>query len=132
MKRLFVLLSILAAVSVRAQSTNAPATAAPVMAAPATIATVTNASSALASQALEAQLASRFQRTFTFREVKPNEVVTGNITLSGIGVEVAKKRNPLQLINPFAPAEYGAPEDNVVRDPINGRVTGLKLFAIRF
>ncbi len=102
------------------------------MAAPVMAATATNATPALGSQSLEAQLADRFQRTFTFREVKPNELVSGNITFSGIGVEVAKQRNPLQLINPFAPARYGSPEDNVVRDPINRRVTGLKLFAIRF
>ena len=122
MKRLIILLSFVAAFGVRAQSTNGPAST------PA----VTNAAPGLTAQGLEAQTSDRFQRTFVFRETKPNEIAKGNITYSGIAIEAAKKRNPLQLVNPFAPAEYGSPEDNIVRDPINGRVRGLKLFAIRF
>lgn len=122
MKTLIILLSFVASFGVRAQSTNGPATT------PA----ITNAAPNLGAQALEAQTSDRFQRTFVFRITKPNEIVKGDVTYSGIAIEAAKKRNPLQLFNPFAPAEYGSPEDNVVRDPINGRVTGLKLFAIRF
>ena len=63
---------------------------------------------------------------------KPNEIVTGKLTLSGIFVEAVKTKHPLQLFNPLAPAEYGDPADNVVLNPINGKVTGLKFFAIRF
>lgn len=122
MKRLIILLSLVAAAWVRGQSTNAPATT-PI---------VTNAAPALTAQGLEAQTAERFQRTFVFRETKPNEIAKGNITYSGIAIEAAKKPNPLQLFNPFAPVDYGSPEDNLVRDPINGKATGLKLFAIRF
>lgn len=63
---------------------------------------------------------------------KPNELMKGNVTLSGSGVEAVKTKRPLQLLNPVAPAQYGSPEDNVARDPINGKVTGLKIFAIKF
>jgi hypothetical protein len=63
---------------------------------------------------------------------KPNEVVKGNVTLSGSTVEAVKTKRPLQLLNPVAPAQYGSPEDNVARDPINGKTTGLKIFAIKF
>src|SRR5258706_2289069 len=66
------------------------------------------------------------------RELKPNEIIVGKRSYSGIAVQAAKSRNPLQLINPFAPAEYGRAGDNVVRDPINGQPSGLKLFAIQF
>jgi hypothetical protein len=63
---------------------------------------------------------------------KPNEVVAGNLTLSGILVEAVKTGHPLQLLNPLAPAEYGSSADNVVLNPINGKVVGLKFLAIRF
>jgi hypothetical protein len=63
---------------------------------------------------------------------KPNEIVIGKFTLSGSVVEAVKTGHPLQLFNPLAPAEYGGPADNVVFSPINGKVTGLKFFAIRF
>jgi len=61
-----------------------------------------------------------------------NEIVSGNITYSGIAVEAVKVDNPLQLLNPAAPPEYGSPEDNVVLDPINGKVSGLNIFSIQF
>ena len=63
---------------------------------------------------------------------KPNEIVGKNVTYSGIAVQLAKTDNPLQLINPAAPARYGSSEDNVSRDPMTGKVTGLKIFAIDF
>jgi hypothetical protein len=47
-------------------------------------------------------------------------------------VELLNIRNPLQLVNPAAPAKYGSAEDNVLRDPISGRVSGWKIFSIGF
>ena len=38
--------------------------------------------------------------------------------------------NPLQLVNPFAPPEYGSGYDNVVRDPIDGQGTGISALSI--
>jgi hypothetical protein len=67
-----------------------------------------------------------------FREPKPNQIVSGDLTYSGILVEVVKVDNPLQLINPFAPSSYGAAEENVAWDPISNKATGLKFFSIQF
>jgi hypothetical protein len=66
------------------------------------------------------------------RALKPSEITVGRLTYEGIAVEAIKTRRPLQLINPVAAPEYGSPEDNVARDPISGRVIGLKLFSIKF
>jgi hypothetical protein len=67
-----------------------------------------------------------------FRELKPNEIMVGKLRCSGIAAQLAKGENPLELINPAAPARYGSPEDNVVREFGSGKVTGLKIFSIRF
>ncbi|HWH72477.1 MAG TPA: hypothetical protein VNT26_24155 [Candidatus Sulfotelmatobacter sp.] len=64
--------------------------------------------------------------------LKPNEFLSGKLLYSGIVVEAVQTGRPLQLINPLAPARYGPAEDNVVRDPVSRRVSGLRLFAIRF
>jgi hypothetical protein len=53
------------------------------------------------------------------------------IEYSGILVQAAQS-NPLQLINPFAPAKYGNGEANVVRHFLTGEVEGLKLWRISF
>jgi hypothetical protein len=54
------------------------------------------------------------------------------VTVSGIAVAAVRADNKLQLLNPLAPDEYGSSEDNVVRDPIHGKVTGLKILSIEF
>ena len=63
---------------------------------------------------------------------RPNEIIKDNVSYSGIGVQLVKPGNPLQLVNPAAPARYGSAEDNTLRDPISGQVSGLKIFSIRF
>jgi hypothetical protein len=65
-------------------------------------------------------------------EEKPNEIRLGKITLSGSLVEAAKVDNPLQLINPWAPTEYGESQDNATFSLITNQVTGWKLFSIEF
>jgi hypothetical protein len=65
-------------------------------------------------------------------ERKANEVRLGKITLSGIAVEAAKVENPLQLLNPWAPPEYGESQDNATFSLITNQVTGWKLFAFEF
>lgn len=71
-------------------------------------------------------------RQMVIQPAKPNEVKRSSTTYSGIAVQVAQTDNPLQLVNPAAPAAYGSPEQNVAREPLNGKVTGLKLFAVNF
>lgn len=84
----------------------------------------------------EQQVEATAQRTAPPRAEPKTETVqrvrTDGVTLSGIAVAAAKAENKLQLLNPLAPDEYGSSEDNVVRDPINGKVTGLKILAIEF
>jgi len=63
---------------------------------------------------------------------KPNELRLGNVTLSGSLVETVKVDNRLQLINPWAPREYGESRDNTAFSVINNQVTGWKLIAIEF
>src|SRR5882672_4949963 len=63
---------------------------------------------------------------------KPNELRLGKVTLSGSLVEAAKVDNRLQLINPWAPREYGESQDNATFNVINKQVTGWKIFAIEF
>ena len=88
---------------------------------------------ALADETFDAQFLREARATpVLFKEPKPNETTMGRFTLSGIGVQLALVHNPLQLINPLAPLEYGSEELNLVRDPINGHPAGLKLFSIQF
>lgn len=65
-------------------------------------------------------------------EQKPNELRLGKFTLSGIAVEAAKLDNPFQLINPWAPPEYGESQDNATFSLITNQVTGWKLLAFEF
>jgi hypothetical protein len=63
---------------------------------------------------------------------KPNELRLGKVTLSGSLVEAAKVENRLQMINPWAPREYGESQDNATFSLITNQVTGWKIFAIEF
>ena len=87
-----------------------------------------------AQDAMESELATRLERasSLSYDMVKPNEIVKGDVTYSGIGVALLKTDNLLQLVSPFAPAKFGSGEGNILRDPGTGRVYGWKLFSIRF
>lgn len=66
------------------------------------------------------------------QDEKPNEILKEKVGYSGIAVQLVKTDNPVQLISPAAPAKYGSPEDNTLRNPIDNKVLGLKIFAIKF
>ena len=120
--RLFLILLLLSgACAVQGQSTNAPIKVVP----------VTNSPPSQAGQSMEAQTALGGLHGMNLTELKPNELPAGRFIISGIAVEAVKQRNPLQLVNPLAPPQYGSPDDNIVKDPTSHRV-GLKVFAIRF
>jgi hypothetical protein len=130
---LFFALSIIAA---RADSTNLPAAklALPANDALATALTPTNG--APSQNGEQWSLSGTVKQTeltpmLTLVE-RPNELQLGKVTLSGSLVEAAKVDNRLQLINPWAPREYGESQDNATFDVINRQVTGWKLFAIEF
>lgn len=89
----------------------------------------TNSAPTLQRESFQAQVArSARENPPLLKELKPNELKLGKAIASGITVAVVKGA-PLQLLNPVAPAAYG-PEDNVIRDPVSGKVAGLKVFQL--
>jgi hypothetical protein len=50
----------------------------------------------------------------------------------GVLARAARGGNPLQMLNPKAPAVYGRAEDNVFLDPETGKWKGIKLLTINF
>src|SRR5438309_9120634 len=50
----------------------------------------------------------------------------------GVLARAARGGNPLQMLNPKAPAVYGKAEDSVEMDPDTGKWKGIKLFTINF
>ena len=116
MKSLVCLFAFMAALAAGAQTTNGA---------------LTNVTAARINHRIHAQQNSTIASA-ALELPKPNEIVKGKVTYSGILVTAAKTGHPLQLLNPLAPAEYGLPEDNTVRDPATGRGIGLKFFALKF
>ncbi len=92
-----------------------------------------NAAPPSTSDPLEARTAKRAKETpLIITEKKPNEIKAGRLTFNGIAVQIVKTDNPLQLINPAAPAEYGWAEQSVVWKQGENKVSGLKIFSIVF
>ena len=54
------------------------------------------------------------------------------VQTDGVIPRAFRTNNPLQLINPLAPPEYGNGWDNVTTDPQTGRANGIVFFGIRF
>lgn len=54
------------------------------------------------------------------------------LSWDGILSDLFEADQPLQLINPFAPPEYGAGEENLVRDPVSNQPSGLRLLSFKF
>ena len=59
-------------------------------------------------------------------------VLRNGFVYSGIMVQLFNAPQPLQIINPLAPKEYGNGEQNLSVDPQTKRPMGWKLFAISF
>jgi hypothetical protein len=56
-----------------------------------------------------------------------------SVAYSGVLVHAVKTRNPLQALNPVAPAGYGPPPDpNLPKPPLAVRSWGITLFAVQF
>lgn len=69
---------------------------------------------------------------FVIKTEQPNEIKGRKVVYSGVVVQTVKSKEPWQLINPLAPAEYGSGHQNLDRDIITGEVTGFKFFSISF
>ena len=52
--------------------------------------------------------------------------------VEGVVPRAVRGGNPLQMLNPNAPARYGTAEQSVVIDPETGKWKGIKLFEIIF
>src|SRR5437588_7037128 len=52
--------------------------------------------------------------------------------VQGVIPRATRGGNPLQMINPYAPAKYGTAAQSVVLDPDTGKWKGIKLFEIWF
>ena len=53
--------------------------------------------------------------------------------LSGVIPSAIRGGNPLQMLNPFAPAKYGTAAENVSVDPdVPGKVNGINFVSIPF
>lgn len=65
-------------------------------------------------------------------EISYDKIVGERVVYSGIGIQLIRAPNPLQLINPWAPKEYGPSDQNLAIDPVTQKPAGLRFFAIRF
>jgi hypothetical protein len=84
------------------------------------------------NRTIERELKKHPDRSFVISTLdKPNEITRGRVTYSGVGVELVKTGNPLQLFNPYA-ADGRSGAENLHFDPISGKPSGLNLFSIRF
>lgn len=66
------------------------------------------------------------------RKAAPNRIMGRKTNVSGVLVTIAKARQPLHAISPFAPEEYGSGVGNVVRDPTTGQADGITVLSIEF
>jgi len=61
----------------------------------------------------------------------PRPVPAGDRKAGGLLGKLFRAKQPLQMFNPFAPAEYGDGTENLAIDPVTGRAEGVVLFSIR-
>lgn len=63
-------------------------------------------------------------------ERRPPQIYQGNVT--GVVPRAVRGGNPIQMLNPNAPARYGTAEQSVMFDPYTGKWNGIKFFTIYF
>ena len=76
-------------------------------------------------------------KTFTAKTVRktrpaPSPPPLRKENTEGVLARATRGGNPLQMLNPKAPAVYGRAEDNVFLDPETGKWKGIKLLTINF
>lgn len=67
-----------------------------------------------------------------FQTSLPGRIYGINLKYQGLIPMATRVPNPLQLINPLAPREYGSGYQNVLLDPVTQRPQGVKVFEVRF
>jgi hypothetical protein len=55
-----------------------------------------------------------------------------DFSVKGVVPQAVRSRRPWQMINPFAPPEYGSGFHNVSVDPLTGRAEGIGLIGLGF
>lgn len=70
------------------------------------------------------------QRKKEARPAPPPPIYRENA--QGVVPRAVRGGNPLQMLNPFAPAKYGTAAQSVVLDPDTGKWKGIKLFEFIF
>lgn len=65
-------------------------------------------------------------------ELTPAQPVVPQETVEGSIPKAVRSGQPLQMINPLAPARFGDGRDAVTRDPKNNKPKGFKLFTFNF
>jgi hypothetical protein len=87
--------------------------------------------SAVTSQHARSHSTTLVQRRHSVQSHRPAAEAGPQVT--GVIARAIRSRNPLQMLNPFAPAKYGTAEENAVLDPdVPGRGDGIKLLSVSF
>src|SRR5262245_36874451 len=72
------------------------------------------------------------QQSLAFQADMHSRLFSTPVTVDGAIPRAVKAGNPLQMINPFAPMEYGDGYDNVTLDQDRKKATGISLFNLKF
>ena len=87
--------------------------------------------SAATSQHASSHSTTLVQRRHSVQSHRPAAEAGPQVT--GVIPRAIRSGNPLQLLNPLAPAKYGTAEENVLLDPdAPGKWNGIKLLSISF
>ena len=87
--------------------------------------------SAATSQRASSHSTTLVQRRHSVQSHRPAAEARPQVT--GVIPRAIRSGNPLQMLNPFAPAKYGTAEENAVLDPdVPGRGDGIKLLSVSF
>jgi hypothetical protein len=87
--------------------------------------------SAVTSQHARSHNTTLVQRRHSVQSHRPAAEARPQVT--GVIPRAIRSGNPLQMLNPFAPAKYGTAEEDTVLGPdVPGRGDGIKLFSVSF
>jgi len=85
---------------------------------------------AIAAMAAPPTLTAPIRARAVRKPAPPPAIFRENV--QGVVPRAVRGGNPLQMLNPNAPARYGTAEQSVVIDPETGKWKGIKLFEIFF
>src|SRR6266403_1681882 len=87
--------------------------------------------SAATSQHASSHSTTLVQRRHSVQSHRPAAEAGPHVT--GVIPRAIRSGNPLQMLNPFAPAKYGTAEEDAVLGPeVPGRGDAIKLFSVSF